>query len=117
VFFSNSGSEANDTALMLATQYRRSHQVLALRNSYAGRSHAAIAVIGNRGWSATALSPIKELDQLALDHLLVATSFWLSLEGSSARGRPRRWSSARAPRRPPESGDWASDRRRFDSPS
>ena len=59
VFFANSGSEANDTALMLATQYRRSHQVLALRNSYAGRSHATIGVTGNRGWSATALSPIK----------------------------------------------------------
>jgi 4-aminobutyrate aminotransferase len=59
VFFTNSGSEANDTALMLATQHRRSHEVLALRNSYAGRSHAAIGVTGNRGWSATALSPIK----------------------------------------------------------
>jgi len=59
VFFTNSGSEANDTALMLATQHRRSHQVLALRNSYAGRSHAAIGVTGNRAWSATALSPIK----------------------------------------------------------
>jgi 4-aminobutyrate aminotransferase len=59
VFFTNSGSEANDTALMLATQHRRSHQVLALRNSYAGRSHATIAVTGNRSWSATALSPIK----------------------------------------------------------
>ena len=58
MFFSNSGSEANDTPLMLATQHRRSHQVLALRNSYAGRSHAAIGT-GNRGWSATALSPIK----------------------------------------------------------
>lgn len=59
VFFTNSGSEANDTALMLATQHRRSHQVLALRNSYAGRSYAAVGVTGNRGWSATALSPIK----------------------------------------------------------
>src|SRR6476646_371204 len=36
VFFTNSGSEANDTALMLATQQRRSHQVLALRNSMPG---------------------------------------------------------------------------------
>ena len=46
VFFTNSGTEANDTALMLATQYRRSNQVLALRNSYHGKSHSAIAVTG-----------------------------------------------------------------------
>ncbi|MDQ3782763.1 MAG: aspartate aminotransferase family protein, partial [Actinomycetota bacterium] len=59
VFFTNSGSEANDTALMLATQYRRSNQVLALRNSYHGRSHSAIAVTGNRSWSATTLSPFQ----------------------------------------------------------
>ncbi|HCT79797.1 MAG TPA: hypothetical protein DGT23_25175, partial [Micromonosporaceae bacterium] len=34
VFLANSGSEANDTALMLATQHRRSNQILAMRNSY-----------------------------------------------------------------------------------
>ncbi|ADJ42015.1 aminotransferase [Amycolatopsis mediterranei S699] len=59
VFFTNSGSEANDTALMLATQYRRSNQVLAMRNSYHGRSFATVAITGNRGWSASSLSPVK----------------------------------------------------------
>ncbi|WP_326567591.1 aminotransferase class III-fold pyridoxal phosphate-dependent enzyme [Amycolatopsis rhabdoformis] len=59
VFFTNSGSEANDTALMLATQYRRSNQVLAMRNSYHGRSFGTIAITGNRGWSASSLSPVK----------------------------------------------------------
>ncbi|HEX5694820.1 MAG TPA: aminotransferase class III-fold pyridoxal phosphate-dependent enzyme, partial [Acidimicrobiia bacterium] len=34
VFFTNSGTEANDAALMLATQFRKSNQVLALRGSY-----------------------------------------------------------------------------------
>ncbi len=57
VFFTNSGTEANDTALMLSTQYRKSNQVLAVRNSYHGKSHSAIAVTGNRSWSATSLSP------------------------------------------------------------
>ena len=33
VFFTASGSEANDTALLLATSYRQSNQVLAMRNS------------------------------------------------------------------------------------
>ncbi|TDC90287.1 aspartate aminotransferase family protein [Saccharopolyspora aridisoli] len=59
VFFTNSGTEANETALMLATQKRRSNQVLALRNSYHGRAFATLAVTGNRGWSATSLSPVK----------------------------------------------------------
>ncbi|GAB3184898.1 4-aminobutyrate aminotransferase [Micromonospora palomenae] len=59
VFFTNSGTEANETALMLATQYRRSGQVLALRNSYHGRAFATVAITGIRGWSASELSPIR----------------------------------------------------------
>jgi 4-aminobutyrate aminotransferase len=57
VFFTNSGSEANDTALMLACGLRRSNQIIALRNSYHGRSFSTIAVTGNRSWSASSLSP------------------------------------------------------------
>jgi 4-aminobutyrate aminotransferase len=59
VFFTNSGTEANETALLLATQYRRSNQVLALRNSYHGRGFGTIGITGNRGWSATSLSPVQ----------------------------------------------------------
>ncbi|MCL1587533.1 MAG: aminotransferase class III-fold pyridoxal phosphate-dependent enzyme, partial [Actinomycetia bacterium] len=44
VFFTPSGTEANDAAILLATTYRRSNQVLALRNSYHGRSFTAIAL-------------------------------------------------------------------------
>ena len=58
VFFTTSGTEANEVALLLATQYRRSNQVLALRNSYHGRSFAAMSITGNRGWSASSLSPV-----------------------------------------------------------
>ncbi|GAB2750191.1 aspartate aminotransferase family protein [Salinifilum aidingensis] len=59
VFFTNSGTEANETALLLATQHRRSNQVLALRNSYHGRAFATMGVTGNSGWSASSLSPVK----------------------------------------------------------
>lgn len=59
VFFTNSGTEANDAALMLATQYRRSNQVLAMRNSYHGKSHSTVAITGQSAWSATALSPFQ----------------------------------------------------------
>ncbi|MFC7303176.1 aspartate aminotransferase family protein [Streptomyces monticola] len=61
VFFTTSGTEANDTALLLATAYRRSNQVLAMRNSYHGRSFSAVALTGNRGWSPTSLSPLQTL--------------------------------------------------------
>ncbi len=57
VFFTNSGTEANDAALMLVTQFRRSNQILALRGSYHGKSHSTVAITGQRSWSATSLSP------------------------------------------------------------
>ncbi|GHJ41289.1 aspartate aminotransferase family protein [Streptomyces sp. TS71-3] len=61
VFFTTSGTEANDTALLLATGYRRSNQILAMRNSYHGRSFGAVGITGNRGWSPTSLSPLQTL--------------------------------------------------------
>jgi 4-aminobutyrate aminotransferase len=80
VFFTPSGTEANDAAMLLATTYRRSNQVLALRNSYHGRSFTAIALTSHRSWSPTgysglnvqyvqgpykARSPYKDLDDAA----------------------------------------------------
>ncbi len=56
VFFTTSGTEANDAALLLATNDRQSHQILALRNSYHGRSFSTQAITGNRFWSASRLS-------------------------------------------------------------
>jgi 4-aminobutyrate aminotransferase len=56
VFFTPSGSEANDAAMLLATSWRRSNQVLALRNSYHGRSFTAIALTSHRAWSPTGYS-------------------------------------------------------------
>ena len=57
VFFTNSGTEANETALLLATAARRSSQVLALRNSYHGRSFGATAITGNGAWKSSQLTP------------------------------------------------------------
>ena len=57
VFFTNSGTEANETALMIATAARRSNQVLALRNSYHGHSFGVIAITGNAAWKSTPLAP------------------------------------------------------------
>ncbi|BAN01715.1 aspartate aminotransferase family protein [Ilumatobacter coccineus] len=56
VFFTASGSEANDTALLLATSYRKSNQVLAMRNSYHGRSFTTQAITSHSSWSSTSTS-------------------------------------------------------------
>ena len=56
VFFTTSGTEANDTALLLATSYRNSNQVLAVRNSYHGRSFTAQAITSHASWKSSAIS-------------------------------------------------------------
>ncbi|MET9544284.1 MULTISPECIES: aspartate aminotransferase family protein [unclassified Streptomyces] len=61
VFFTTSGTEANDAALLLATAHRRSNQILAMRNSYHGRSFSAVGITGNQSWSPTSLSPLQTL--------------------------------------------------------
>ena len=58
VFFTNSGTEANETALLLATYARGSDEVLALRGSYHGRSFGTVAVTGNKAWKNSSLSPL-----------------------------------------------------------
>jgi len=59
VFFTNSGSEANEAALLVATNYRRSSQILALRGSYHGRTFAVMGATGVRSWSASPLSALR----------------------------------------------------------
>jgi 4-aminobutyrate aminotransferase len=59
VYFTPSGSEANDAALLLATNFRRSSQVLAIRNSYHGRGFATQAVTSHATWRSTALSGLQ----------------------------------------------------------
>src|ERR1700712_4018262 len=57
-FFTNSGTEANESALLFATNVRRSNQILAIKNSYHGRTFATMAVTGHRSWSSSSLSPL-----------------------------------------------------------
>jgi 4-aminobutyrate aminotransferase len=86
VFFTASGTEANDTALLLATSYRKSNQVLAMRNSYHGRSFTAQAITSHSSWSSTSISgldvnfiqggyrlrsPFRELDDAAFTQACV----------------------------------------------
>src|ERR1700732_267546 len=57
VFFTNSGSEANETALAAALTARKANQVLAMRNSYHGRTFGTVAITGNAVWKATSNDP------------------------------------------------------------
>src|SRR6202789_1046377 len=57
VFFTNSGSEANETALTAALTARKANQVLAMRNSYHGRTFGTVAVTGNANWKASSNDP------------------------------------------------------------
>jgi len=59
VFLTPSGTEANDTAILLATSFRKSNQILAMRNSYHGRSFTTQAITSHSSWSSTSLSGLQ----------------------------------------------------------
>jgi 4-aminobutyrate aminotransferase len=59
VYFTPSGSEANDAAILFATSYRKSSQILAIRNSYHGRVFSTQAVTSHSAWRSTALSGLQ----------------------------------------------------------
>lgn len=50
VYFVNSGSEANDLALLMARAYTGNYDVLALRNAYHGGSQSTMALTGQQTW-------------------------------------------------------------------
>jgi 4-aminobutyrate aminotransferase len=49
-FFTNSGTEANETAILTARCYTGNTEIVALRHSYHGRSAAAMALTGQGAW-------------------------------------------------------------------
>jgi alanine-glyoxylate transaminase/(R)-3-amino-2-methylpropionate-pyruvate transaminase len=49
-YFVNSGSEANDLALLMARAYTGNYDVITLRNAYHGGSTLAMGLTGNRAW-------------------------------------------------------------------
>ncbi len=49
-FFTNSGTEANETAVLLAQLHTKCQDVIALRHSYSGRSHLAMSLTAHAAW-------------------------------------------------------------------
>jgi 4-aminobutyrate aminotransferase len=51
-FFTSSGTEADDTAIMAAKLYTGRHEIVVLRHSYSGRSATALSAAGHSTWRA-----------------------------------------------------------------
>jgi 4-aminobutyrate aminotransferase-like enzyme len=56
-FFTNSGTEANETAFVTARMYTGSHEIVALRHSYHGRSVVGMAASGQSAWRLGGAAP------------------------------------------------------------
>jgi 4-aminobutyrate aminotransferase-like enzyme len=56
-FFTNSGTEANETAFVTARCYTGNHEIVALRHSYHGRSAVAMAATGVSAWRLGGAAP------------------------------------------------------------
>ncbi len=52
-FFTNSGTEANETAVLLAQLHTKCQDVIALRHGYSGRSHLAMSLTAHAAWRLT----------------------------------------------------------------
>ena len=55
-FFTNSGTEANETAVLVAQLYTRAQDIVALRHGYSGRTQLAMSLTGNYAWRLTPTS-------------------------------------------------------------
>lgn len=49
-FFTNSGTEANETAVLLAQLYTKCQDIITLRHSYSGRSYLALSLSAQSSW-------------------------------------------------------------------
>lgn len=50
VFFTNSGTEANELAIMMARLYTGSHDIISLRNSYHGNASGTMGATAQKNW-------------------------------------------------------------------
>jgi alanine-glyoxylate transaminase/(R)-3-amino-2-methylpropionate-pyruvate transaminase len=49
-FFTSSGTEANETAIVMAQMATANTELIALRHGYSGRSHLALSLAGHSNW-------------------------------------------------------------------
>ena len=82
VFFVSSGSEANEAALLFATQHRRSSEIIALRGSYHGGSFGTMGITGQNSWRPTSRSA------LDITYAMPPHHSYSSLYGTYEKGDP-----------------------------
>lgn len=56
-FFTNSGTEANEVAVLTARMYTGNYEMLALRHGYSGHSHLAKSLTGLHSWRKAGVIP------------------------------------------------------------
>lgn len=56
-YFTNSGTEANETAVQLARLYTGNYEIVALRHGYSGRSQLAQSLTGHNTWRRSLPAP------------------------------------------------------------
>jgi 4-aminobutyrate aminotransferase-like enzyme len=50
VFFTNSGTEANELAILMSRLYTGSHDIISLRNSYHGNAAGTMGATAQKNW-------------------------------------------------------------------
>lgn len=68
VYFVNSGSEANDMAMMMARLYTGSFDIVALRNCYHGMSPSTMGLTAHSTWKYN----VAQVSKLEGDHFLLS---------------------------------------------
>jgi acetylornithine/succinyldiaminopimelate/putrescine aminotransferase len=69
VYFTNSGTEANEGALKLAKKYTGRHRLVAFRNSYHGDTHGSLSVTGRDIYRDPFLPLLPEVEFLPFDDM------------------------------------------------
>ncbi len=57
-YFTNSGTEANEVAVLTARMYTKNHEILALRHGYSGHSQLAKSLTGLHTWRKAGVLPL-----------------------------------------------------------
>ena len=89
-FFTNSGTEANETAILAARCYTGSTEIVALRHSYHGRSAMAMTLTGQGAWR---LGPLAGRRRARPQRLLLPLPLRPDLSRLRSALRRRTWRS------------------------
>lgn len=66
VFFTNSGTEANELAIMMARLYTSCHDIISLRNAYHGNAAATMSTTGQSVWKFNVVQVQLRILQIAI---------------------------------------------------